>query len=425
MTIPRAHLNVNPNPILVEADQLINPTNPEDSPDQIEKDLKSYDNRDIRVYVHVTRNPTNRQLHIRCSHPLPIMSSLIPFMPDRDASRVRDYSLSNYTVDQVINQGYFSLNTPAAWQDLLVKELTARICGLNDNPTPYEANPFSTPAYLTVGGTLYKLQPEAQVKTSGALKSLRKRITAEAESHSKTIRANADQYHREKTLEADRKLADAKRKYDDLKKSGKLIPPQLAVASGFPVKYMTRAETPMWAIALNLNIHFKSLYFKWEDVKVDSTTRRTSVTHTWKKWHIPQASQTIIKVRAWVPILDPLKGTYNMSAIHIDELDPNLPHISHDSACMAPATAPSILTTLEHLVQLQHAIQTCLEVVDYSSPLVKYGYWSEAIRKPWPDALRVALNNPESPTNALRRLAASEEGTYDPIKDDTETWKAS
>jgi hypothetical protein len=400
------------------------PTTPlSPNPTQVSTAITTPSGSSIHFRVHVTLNPVTYQPQFNSSHALPSMNRLLEFLPDiissaraREArNNIERYAYGPYTPDQVGNGAVFTL-TAQEWQDALVAELRARLADKNDEPVPHDETFLATPAYLVIGGEMYKLTAQAKTKTSTALKALRSRITNEATRKAEAIISEANTNAAAIITSANKQFAKAKRTLEDAERAGKLSPPAWTIEYNIPVYY--KQVEKRWCVADILTIAFTHLYYKWEELIRDPKTREIiGCEWRWKRWSLTPAPA--IKARYWT-MLAP-DGTYNVGNMYIDRLSPQLPHMSHGSGCLAPADAPKTITSRDDLQHLRTSIQRTFQVIDYSSPLVRAQSWPPEVRAFIPQDLLDILISENITT--LSKHKSPEHGILDLKKEDSETWK--
>lgn len=396
----------------------------------VSSSLLNYNNENIYFEVSVSRD-ANGVLMFTSSQPLPTMAAISEFLTDVQRIRMRDYGLAPYVVDRIANGGNFSL-TPRQWQEILVKEIFKRYGtrpDANDNPEPVSGTILDNPAFLVTGGNLYELKPIERVKTSAALRGLRKRITAEAEKQALDIqraaKINADAFERQAAV----KLEKANKLLKDAQQAGKLNPPEWAVAHKLPMYIYSEPRDDgtylkQWCIGIAASIRFTQVQDHWADYERTTSGAPTSrtIVHKFMHWNaLPNISH--INVRIWVRLDDPIKGLYNQTAIHLDGLvSGNLPHMTHHKACMTLGDPPKTITSYDELCQLKASIERCFKIIDYSSPLVRAELWSPAVRAFFTPELVNMLANEN--WRSSPSVAPNEQGTHNPLAESNETWSA-
>jgi hypothetical protein len=382
--------------MLPQTAEAVNTAVPHDNPDiaHVNSRLPTFDNQNVHFEINVTRDPTSRLLQFYSSHPLPTIGAIMQFFSEAQRLRIRDYGWERFHVDQVANNDRFEM-TPRQWQEILVKELFHRYGTRPEpanSPEPISGSLLDSPAFLVAGGNMYELKPVERIRTNGALRGLRKRITAEAHKQADAITRNAQTNATAIQAAASRERDKALKLLKDAQAAGKLTPPQWALEAKLPIYLLNEQRDynnhKYWCVGITASINIKQIQDHWTARETVGTglAARAEYVNRWAHWHAKPNMQAI-PIRIWVKLED-ANGAYNITAIHLDSATiNNLPHMTKNKSCMTLGAAPKTITVYDDLSNLARAIERCFQIVDYSSPLVHTPNWAPQVRAFFPDNL--------------------------------------
>lgn len=323
-----------------------------------------------KIRVHVLCDKTSGLVKINCTHPLPttnIVARCIRPPYRRLANQYTMYSLSDaisLTRDTI----------PASeWQNAIAIAIANGELGDKLDATElYER--AQGQAFLTIGETMYKLQPLEVKAGSKVLRALRKQVIDRTKGECAAMLDSARH-------DADAILASAAARLEAARKAEQALKKQTP-------------PPPSWAIDQHVALRFYNGLWEVATVitfapKVFEIGRGTGGRIlTWNATNAPPAAHIV-----WVPLSKEEKGAYRWTSCHLSQFTAgDLPHMTHDSACMDPAGAPKTITSASDLRLLSNAISQCFQGVSIDSLLTRANRWDSSARAFIPAALANALN---------------------------------
>lgn len=268
----------------------------------------------------------------------------------------------------------------------------------------FEANAMKEPAYLAMGDTLFKLSPVELVKTNKALAATKKRAIEKSSAEAKRLISEGQ-------LAADALIRNAavieKKAKDTLHRASRITPaPEWAVNGGIPCKWNGYS----WAVELAIN--FRIEYF---DVNFfDSRDNH-------KRYRWDAVYQPFVPIRLWVPVNT--DGSYALTAIYVDHLSSQIPHISYSAACLSLGDSPRTIKSQEDLWALQTSIERCMKGVQLDSLRTYIGDWLPKFKHSVPADLYKALKGGDW-RNAEKLAKSLDAATPVPVEEGETTWTA-
>lgn len=391
---------------------------PTRDPVPLTRNGRSVTNEPFSLRVHVRHSTLHNSIVTECNHPLPVFANIVPFfepatLRDSIQRRSGDYGYNNYRVDaiaeRIIADGWCNCaQLQHAIASYLYNNFTRYPQG---DPEPIVLTGNNTPAYLAVGGHLYRLQPTAEVATTRALMALRRCITAEAHAEAARLMAEADTNAAALTNEATHRLASAQAALEQATR-GVRVPPQWAI------HYPLQLVQGRWAIGMRCDILFTHLEYKWP-VIVPGPGGRNIEVYKFKRWQLNEDAAPF-RMLLWQPL--DADGQLEVTRCIVDWASPLLPHINLGSACMGISDAPRAITDAEQMEAYIASVRRCMTVIDYTSPLTHATQWDKRIRDFIPrDLMRALLADHSHDRLISDDLPAEESGDYHP---EAETFRA-
>jgi len=373
----------------------------------------------FKVKVKVTRNRRG-EYNVESSHMVGHTVSIIGHIPDNKL-RSQATRFSGHAIEMVMS--YCPDISCVMWQDAIAAEILARLT-LQESHEATEATVVSS-AYLAMGNALYKLQPIAHTRTSAAMKALRARVTNQSKAEAARIVADANTNAAAIVAQATARLAEANHVLHT-NRNAPLPPP--AWAAGYPLMYRTHDGVGKWCVGLNFNFYitkFEARLIEANPAYPANLRAPRNLIHK-KSWNAQRTGTVTIPkvpVLMWLPLAS--NGNYHINALFMDISSPELPHVSHGSACMSLSTTITAATSVRQLEELRDRIAFVLQTVEIYSLYVPASAWDERICKFCPPALLEHLKHGWDRRRAeIMALPADAESRTDTNAADSETWAA-
>jgi hypothetical protein len=373
------------------------------------------DNIPIHIRVHITRDISlGRPWRIETNRPdiQPTRcSQLVGHLPPALTDSIRQAGLLSYRITEVLGNG--SYGQLEQWQEAIANQMLAAI--RSENLEPIEVTAFNSPAYMAVGGMLYKLQPLESKSTTRALTTMRRRIRAKLEEWEKAEMAKASANAAAIIANTVAKQKEVDAQLAELQRGVGTPPPNWAVRNHC---ILMQAENGLWYV--NMKLEVEVLRAEFEYAYVDPADPR-KVIYKRKIWKC--ARPPVVTTRVWQPINNTVTGEYIVTACYIEDIGSQLPHLSHDHGCVGLADAPPHLRTFDHFKSLKASLTRAMSVINLKSLLIGFNAWAEPIKKAFSPAFKDAVTN-EYVERALKELPADEEIVINQAQEHSETWIA-
>jgi hypothetical protein len=213
------------------------------------------------------------------------------------------------------------------------------------------------PAYMAVGGTLFRMQPAGEVETTRALTTLRRQQAAAIRQERDGLVANANREAEAIIQEAQRRETAARQLQEEARRSNRLVVPQ-------------------WYRG---------------DMKKDDSGRlhlKTTLAFYLRFWHMNYGTGVLtwefpanppVSVYVWVPIR--ADGSFSWEHLYLDQATTgDLPHLTHNSSCLNPGESLSHIDSAEAWERFRLLLQRTLNTVNMDSLLQRDpSHWHEYV----------------------------------------------
>ena len=355
---------------------------------------------DPMVRVKVFRNEEGSVV-VWSNHSIPALDEILAQVPQRTRRRISYYRRNS--IERVIADNG-SILSFREWAQAIGAALMRRIG--SESGATYESTPSIEPAYLAYGDTLFQLSPVQIVRQGKALAAARARIRKKMEAELAAERETAQMSYDALVREGQKILDHAEEVRRELETDAPV--PRWVRESGIPVRWDIDADG--WRVQMAISFRIVAFEVSFFD--------RNGAEKQYRWDALPAEPRSI---RLWVPVS--IDGTYAASTIKVDDADPQIPHVSHYSACLSPGDAPKHILSYRDWEQFRESVERCLGVVNLSSLLVSSSIWFTTFRDSIPRDLRDALKSDR--ISVLRDMAYSLDAQAPAAQEtEEEIWRA-